>query len=191
MFAAWQAGQGRRPNAHEYPVGSAEYEAIQTAVASDFAKLSADIEIQRQAWLAGELDQWHGYHTDGRSALIRAVRVQRNEAGEITGGTLQTSQGATVPLVEAIKVFRFLKVIRQRGESWHRNGQTVKVGLFQVDSIDPDGSFRAGCHKFRFDEVTRLARELGIFDVPPDDSAALNSMEIANPESEIWDNRRV
>lgn len=192
MFAAWQAGESTiRPRANDFQAGSTERAALEAAEQTEYQERFALEAARRDKWLAGESVSFHGYDIDGRSALIRAVNVTRNALGEITGGTLQTSQGATVPLVEAVKVFRFLKLIRERGESWHRNGQTVRVGLFQLDSIDPDGSFKAGCHLFRFDEVARLARELGLFDVPPDDSAALKSMAVANPESSIWDNRRV
>ena len=82
----------------------------------------------------------------------------------IRGDTLETSQGASVPLAHAIKVFRFVKLCRERGQAWHRNGKTVRVGHFQVDSIDAAGNFKAGCHDFTWPEVERVARLAGVAD---------------------------
>src|SRR5690606_27519774 len=60
--------------------------------------------------------------------LLRAEDVTRDAAGNITGGTLRTSQGAQVPLPHALKVFRFLRLMREKGEEWSANGRTVRVG---------------------------------------------------------------
>lgn len=92
----------------------------------------------------------------GNSALLRA-----------NGETLETSLGAQVPLVHAIKAFRFVKLCRERGQDWHRNGHTIRVGHFTVDSIKANGDFRAGCHFIRWAECERIARELGVFDAAP------------------------
>lgn len=75
----------------------------------------------------------------------------------IKGDTLETSQGATVPLDHAIRVFRAVKRCRDAGTTWQRNGETIRVGHFQVDSIAADGSFRAGCHLINWPEVERAA----------------------------------
>ena len=104
------------------------------------------------AWLAGESGAyWRGTAADG-SALLR-----------VNGDTLETSQGASVPLAHAIKAFRFVKLCRDRSEAWRRNGHTIHVGAFHVDAIEANGDFRAGCHTIRWTECARLAREIGIF----------------------------
>lgn len=82
----------------------------------------------------------------------------------VKGQTLETSQGATVPLDHAIKAFRFVKAIRERGIAWERNGHTVRVGHFQIDRIAANGDFNAGCHFIEWQEVERLAKALGIFE---------------------------
>lgn len=76
---------------------------------------------------------------------------------------LQTSQGASVPWSHAIKVFRFVKLCRLRGQPWDRNGHTLRVGHFQVDHVDADGSFRAGCHRIAWAEIERLATREGVY----------------------------
>jgi hypothetical protein len=78
---------------------------------------------------------------------------------------LETSQLASVPLPHAIRVFQFVKLCRERGETWQRNGKTLRVGNFQVDRVDADGSFRAGCHFIQWPEIERVARQHSLFDV--------------------------
>jgi hypothetical protein len=80
----------------------------------------------------------------------------------INGDTLETSRGAQVPLAHAVKVFHRVAQCRAAGKSWHRNGDTIRVGNFQVDSIDPDGSFVAGCHRFTWPEIENAARLAGV-----------------------------
>lgn len=109
----------------------------------------------RAAWLAGERNGWHGSDETG-GALMR-----------VAGDMLETSQGASVPLAHAVKAFRFIKACRESGKSWQRNGQTIRVGHFQVDSIDSAGNFRAGCHSFNWPEVERVAKLAGVFDAAP------------------------
>lgn len=117
------------------------------------------------AWLSGEpgafLPRSYYAAPDG-SAYIR-----RSPDGE----HLQTSQGASVPWAHAVKAFRFIKLCRTRGQGWSANGRTIRVGHFVVDSIDAKGNMRAGCHRFAWPEIERLAREQGVFDEAPSDEA--------------------
>jgi hypothetical protein len=128
----------------------------------------------RESWFAGENVRFYARDAMG-GAYLRAVKVEKDESGIITGGELQTSQGAAVPLTHALRAFQFLKAVKQRGESWHRNGRTLRVGNFQVDSIDSNGNFIAGCHKIQWSEVARVAIDLGVAGLAPDESAATPS----------------
>lgn len=124
----------------------------------------------RAAWLAGETVRgFYGKAADG-TALIRAVGVERDESGTITGGTLETSQGASVPLTHAVKVLRMIAHCRATGRDWQRNGATLRVGHYQVDRITAAGDFKAGCHEFGWAEVARLAGELGLDHIAPADT---------------------
>jgi len=139
-------------------------------VAERFAK-QADA---RRAWLAGERVEsylLHGLTDETGGALLRAIGVERDESGAIIAGTLETSQRASVPLPHAIRAFRFLKRCKESGRAWHKNGHAIRVGHFQIDSIEPSGNFRAGCHRINWAEVERLALALGVFDVASDDGA--------------------
>jgi hypothetical protein len=98
--------------------------------------------------------------------------------GDGDGAELVTSQGARVPLSHAVKAFRFVKLIRQSGGHWERNGRVVRVGHYQLDAIDPDG-FKAGCHRINWPEIERVAKLAGVFELPPSDAAAEPSTKAA------------
>ena len=113
-------------------------------------------EEQIALWLAGQPVGWILFDAEGGGAAMRIV-----------GDTLETSHGASVPLAHAVKAFRFIKLCKERGELFHRNGRTIRVGHFQVDSISESGDFVAGCHRFNWSEVERVARLAGVFDAAP------------------------
>ena len=140
------------------------------AQAREAARLEAERET-REAWQRGESVRFWGRDAQG-GAYLRARGVERDESGRIKGGTLETSQGAQVPLAHALRVFRFLKWCRVTGTPWQRNGRTIRVGMYQVDSVSPDGSFRAGCHRINWPQVEALAHALGVADLAPDSTIA-------------------
>jgi hypothetical protein len=136
-------------------------------------KIAAAAEAVR-LWRSGqavprELGAMPRTAADG-TAFVRATGVTRDESGAISGGVLETSQGAQVPLLHAVRVLRFLKACRAAGRGWQANGRTLPVGHYRVDSVGPDGSFRAGCHTFAWPEIERVAVELGLGDVAPGDT---------------------
>ncbi len=114
---------------------------------------------RRAEWNAGaSLDVLHhSERTDGHGGALLRVKGKR----------LETSQGATVPLAEAIKVFRFVKLCRDRGEGWRRNGARVRVGAFNVDTVEPSGDFNAGCHRINWPEIVSAATMAGVLDLAP------------------------
>lgn len=103
-------------------------------------------------------------------AMLRAANVTRDGAGAVIGGDLITSQGASVPLAHAIRVFAFLKLCRANGRAWRTNGKTLAVGHFRVDSVSAQGDFVAGCHKIYWQEVAKVAASLGLLDFAPADT---------------------
>ncbi len=80
---------------------------------------------------------------------------------------LQTSQGAAVPWEHAVKAFRFIRLCVERGEGFKANGRTVRVGHYQVDSIDAQGNMVAGCHRFAWADMKALAEREGVFALTP------------------------
>lgn len=117
-------------------------------------RLEREAEAIR-SWLSG------GVAIPPRTMPDGTVYVRRR------GEELQTSMGAAVPWEHAVKAFRFIKLVRERGEPWKRNGRVIRVGHFQVDEIDAQGNMTAGCHRFAWSEIERLAKAEGVFDVAP------------------------
>lgn len=144
------------------------------AAAQKFAKESEN----RAAWLAGEhVPSWRGSDESG-GALLRAIKVEIDATGAICGGLLQTSHGAEVPLVHALRAFAFLKLCHETGRTWKANGRTIRVGHFTISEVRPDG-FRAGCHDIYWPECERLARALDVAGIAPSESALSASRELA------------
>lgn len=130
-----------------------EAEKAAQKLAVDAARAAAQIKITE--WRAGLRNDIPGaYRTDDNGgALIR-----------IRGDVLETSRGAEVPLEHAKRLFKRLIACREAGQEWHRNGATIHVGHFQVDHINADGSFVAGCHRFSWPEIERAAITAGVLE---------------------------
>ena len=138
----------------------------QAAEAARFAKQAE----ARAEWLAGKPGRAYGLACAQGGAMLRAVNVTRDDSGQITGGTLETSQGADVPLLHALRAFAFLKLCHETGREWRANDRTIRVGHFRIDSVAPD-HFRAGCHVIYWPEIQRLAQALGVVNMAASDSA--------------------
>jgi hypothetical protein len=134
--------------------------------AAALAKAAADLK----AWRSGEGRLPSRLSDTEGGALLRASKVERDESGAIVGGSLDTSHGASVPLLHALRAFRFLKLCRDNGQAWTANGKSLPVGHFRIDSIDARGNFRAGCHVINWPEVAALAASLGVADLAPADT---------------------
>lgn len=138
---------------------AAAREEREAARREEMAARYAREEERRTAWLSGDANGWHGTALDG-TALLR-----------VKGDNLETSQGVTVPLAHAVKAFRFVKLCREAGREWHRNGRVVRVGHYQIDHITAAGDFTAGCHRIAWAEVERVARAIGVAGAVASDEA--------------------
>lgn len=127
-------------------------EAAKAAKTREIAQRAAYAEA-RAKFLAGEPARYF-LDLDG-TALVRRSPV--------TGEFLETSQGASVPWEHAVKAFRAIRACRERGTSWKRNGETIRVGHFQIDEIDASGNMKAGCHLFSWANMSALAIAEGVF----------------------------
>lgn len=143
---------------------------------ADMAKIGTDLitaenerlrllERERAKLAAAErIALWYAGERVGRVDFDAATG---GAALRIVGDILETSHGASVPLAHAVKVFQFVKLCRDKGTPWKRNGKTIRVGHFQVDSIAANGDFVAGCHSFTWTEIERVAKSANLFDVAP------------------------
>lgn len=120
------------------------------------AKAAREMEAaeHRAAWLAGEVP-----------LLGRRFDAETGGAAlRIIGDRLETSHGATVPLRHAIRAFQFVKLCKALGRPWRRNGEHIRVGSFEIDTISESGDMVAGCHEFTWPEIARAAKAAGVYD---------------------------
>ena len=75
--------------------------------------------------------------------------------------TVQTSQGAEFPLQDALKALPLIRACKSKGVEWNRNGESIKLGHFQVDRIEKSGNVKAGCHYVTFKEIQLFAESIG------------------------------
>lgn len=98
-----------------------------------------------------------------RVQISNADKIEKWRAGEpvayphnapmclrIVGDELQTSQGARVPLADAINLTKSAIACRITGKAWRRNGEIKPVGHFQTDRITERGDLIVGCHNIPF-----------------------------------------
>lgn len=100
-----------------------------------------------QQWVDGQIDYCPSYGP---------IRLR------IVGDELQTSRGARVPLAHAIKAFRIIKGLHDKGQAYQRNGRMVRLGHFALDTVDAQGNVTAGCHSVAWEEIQRVAILAGV-----------------------------
>lgn len=121
----------------------------------------------REAWEAGELPRGNRHLAAlerDSGPLLRAIGAEIDGC-TVKGGTLETSQGATVPLRHAFRVFQFVSACRAEGKAWTPGAwgpARIRVGHFALDRVDSSGTFKAGCHTIQWAEIARLADRLGV-----------------------------
>ena len=78
------------------------------------------------------------------------------DMARIVGDTVQTSRGATVPLMHAIRLVRLVRATVARGGAVWGHGTGPYVGHFRVVSISADSRVVIGCHDFSPDETAHF-----------------------------------
>lgn len=147
-----------KPNVHF--VGYAAKRAIANALGRSSYNLQWDIDREWQArqprkerrtitvaqWLDGA-----GTAADLMGQHYGATLVRRK------GDKLETSRGVDCPFSHAVVAFLKAQHCRSTCTPWQRNGQQIRVGVFNVDRIDEAGNLVAGCHTIAWEEMLRLA----------------------------------
>ena len=122
----------------------------QARIEKERAERQAKITAALDAWVAGEVVDLPA------DVYYAPVRLR------VVGDKVETSKGAVVPLGHATLAYRLIKQLRQEGKSYERNGHTIHIGHFALDSVDTDGNIRAGCHEIAYSEMERVATAAGI-----------------------------
>lgn len=137
--------------------------ARERAAARKAEKLRELIGDPIAAWRKGVMAYPFGLTRDQKrqvEAILREHVLMR-----VSGEEIVTSLSARFPVEHGKKAFAFILERRMRGLAWERNGHSIHLGNFSIDRIDANGDVRAGCHFVKWEEIERMARELGL--LPP------------------------
>lgn len=117
------------------------------------------VSIALPLWLDGA----EVVNIDGETRRISYLLQECSETTHlrVKGENVETSRGASFPLAHGLRALPIIRAIVASGESWQRNGKTIHLGHYQIDSISK-GEIVAGCHKLPVAEVERLAASLGV-----------------------------
>lgn len=125
-------------NSNRFAFEGKAYEAYQTAKLNYEAERVAHLKAE---WLAGNASlATNLVHPRGYEFAFLRVR----------GNNVETSRGASVPLDHALRLYRFMKAIKQPWEG-DRNAP-VRVGHFTLEYVKDDVA-KIGCHKLHFDDI--------------------------------------
>jgi len=102
--------------------------------------------------LADAMIEWRaGFNVHGREYRFPDTLLR------IEGGELVTSRGARFPVSHAVRALRIVERVRATGTPYKRNGHTIHLGHYPLDSIDVEGNVCAGCHCVQWAEIERIA----------------------------------
>ncbi len=99
--------------------------------------------------LPERIEKWRA----GLSVVFRYDDNTMETMLRIKGEEVETSLGARFPLSHALLALRVYRLVRSKGETFARNGRTIRLGHYQIDSIDTQGNITAGCHVITAGEV--------------------------------------
>lgn len=114
-----------------------------------------------QLWLNGERCKADPYGLT-RAFGTAFLRVIHEEDGLDNPAEVETSLGVRVPLAHAKLVLRIVLKARETKIPYQRNGHTIHIGHYALDSIDIEGNVMAGCHNIKWTEIERFANKYGL-----------------------------
>lgn len=118
------------------------------------AKRLEKATVALQEWADGDpATEWHRYRY-GFDLLPVRLRIKDDK--------LETSLGAEVPLKDAKRVYKILHRLKSKAQTYKRNGETISLGPFALDSMDGAGTVKVGCHTVEWSEMERVAKLAGL-----------------------------
>src|SRR5258708_24505962 len=128
-----------------------------TASAKKAAETRRKQEEDRVRW-AQAAEQWRRgeYHHYLPYDLPTMLRIENHE--------IVTSRGARFPIIHAKRGLVLVKAVMARAEDWRRNGKTLRLGHYQIDWSEANGTVHAGCHVVSWDEIQRVAADIETYE---------------------------
>ena len=139
----------------EFAARKAEHE---RAEAEYKARRQAEAEARKRA-VADVIPMWRTGQISA-DARLRSVDCMLRISAD--GKHVETSWGANFPVADARQAWAIVGRIFAAGVAWHRNGEKIRIGSFNVDSISVCGTVVAGCHTLTKAEVMNCAALLNL-----------------------------
>jgi hypothetical protein len=136
---------------------SEQMAAIKSREAKASAKKAAETkrkaEEERVRW-AQAAERWRKgeYHHYLPYGIPTMLRIEDHE--------VVTSRGARFPIIHAKRGLALVRAVMARGEDWRRNGQNCRLGHYQLDWVEANGTVHAGCHIVSWEEIERITAEI-------------------------------
>lgn len=80
----------------------------------------------------------------------------------VQGDEIETTRGARFPVEHGKRAISIVRKCKAEGREFRTNGHAIHLGLYTLDRIDTEGNVTAGCHDVTYDEVERIAQQLGV-----------------------------
>jgi hypothetical protein len=103
------------------------------------------LQKQINAWLNGGAS----FQAYGIDTMLR-----------IKGDNVETSRDASFPVSHAKRGLALVEAVIASKEEWKRNGKTCRLGHYQIDRIEPNGTVHAGCHVVTYKAIERIREAL-------------------------------
>ena len=143
--------------------GKAEAKARAKAKEQEYIGAENNLGMKRGEWAeAWRSGKGEGLHNSKWYVAIQWLRETHGILLRVKGKDIVTSAGAEFPITHAKKAFTFIRSVRYTKTPWHKNGKTIHLGAFQLDSIDAQGNVKAGCHTVKWEEIAICAERIGL-----------------------------
>lgn len=78
----------------------------------------------------------------------------------VKGDVIESSQHANFPVLHGYLALKIIEKCRANKETFRKNGHSIKLGYFEIDSIDHNGNVKAGCHFVKYEQIARIANDI-------------------------------
>lgn len=123
-------------------------------------RYTCECQQEREDWEANKVqltERWRAGEDVRLKFAYSEPAILRVKDGEV-----QTSHHASVAILGqagAARLWRFLKVLKDAGRTYQRNGHSQHIGHFVVESFNGD-VLHVGCHRIAWSECERIAPQV-------------------------------
>lgn len=141
---------------------SAKAEAIRLKREKANDKAITEYPVKLAAWYANEPRAQFPGKPDGVYQWLENWLETGPYLRRTSPTTIETSEGAEIPYNAGKRLWAQVLAIRSgEAPAYKRNGETITIGSFAIESIDANGTLIADCHEFKFKDLEDFAKREG------------------------------